>query len=113
PSRSGFRRRSFFRCWQSRRHELRTWDNHSYEPNRESSAILSFVWCHSVKRRFSLCHGRAFTLVELLVVITIFAVLATLLLPALANGKRQAQSATCISNVRQLGLAARMYFDEH
>jgi prepilin-type N-terminal cleavage/methylation domain-containing protein/prepilin-type processing-associated H-X9-DG protein len=57
--------------------------------------------------------GRAFTLVELLVTIAIVAVLAMLLLPALAQGKRSAQRAQCISNLRQLGIAARLYFDEH
>lgn len=58
-------------------------------------------------------HERAFTLVELLVVVAVIAVLAALLLPALANAKRQAQAVKCSSNLRQLGLAAQMYFDDH
>ena len=66
-----------------------------------------------MKRRSSSFHGRAFTLVELLVVVAVIAVLAALLLPPLANGKRAAQTAKCSSNLRQLGLAARMYLDDH
>ena len=56
---------------------------------------------------------RAFTLVELLVVVAIVAVLAALLLPAIVRAKHSAHAAKCISNLRQLGLAAQMYFDDH
>jgi prepilin-type N-terminal cleavage/methylation domain-containing protein/prepilin-type processing-associated H-X9-DG protein len=66
-----------------------------------------------VREKRSLLRGRGFTLVELLVVVAVIAVLAALLLPGLANGKRAAQSAKCMSNLRQLGLAAQMYFDDH
>jgi len=55
----------------------------------------------------------AFTLVELLVVIAIIGVLAALVLPALARSKATAQRAQCTSNLRQLGLATRMYWDEN
>jgi len=47
-----------------------------------------------------------FTLIELLVVIAIIAILAAMLLPALAAAKARAQSARCLSNVKQLDLAA-------
>lgn len=57
--------------------------------------------------------GRAFTLVELLVVIAILAILAALLLPTLVRSKDSAKRIQCIGNLRQLGLAAQLYWDDN
>jgi prepilin-type processing-associated H-X9-DG protein len=52
-------------------------------------------------------------LVELLVVVGIVGVLASLLLPALARSKENSRRVNCLSNLRQMGIAAQLYTEDH
>ncbi len=67
-------------------------------------------WCHAPDIR---CRSRAFTLGELLVVMAIIAVLASLLLPSLGRSKAKAYDTACVGNLRQLGIATRAYAGDH
>jgi len=55
---------------------------------------------------------RGFTFIELLVVITIIAILAAILFPVFARAREAARKAFCVSNIRQLGLAMLMYAND-
>lgn len=54
-----------------------------------------------------------FSLIELLVTMSIIAILASLLVPAVIVGTRRAGTVKCMSNLRQLGIAVRLYSSEH
>jgi len=56
---------------------------------------------------------KAFTLIELLVVIAIIAILAAVLFPVFATAREKARQTTCISNLKQIGLAAHQYMADY
>jgi prepilin-type N-terminal cleavage/methylation domain-containing protein len=56
--------------------------------------------------------ANGFTLIEVLVVITVIAILAAIIFPVYLQGREKARQTTCLSNLKQLGIAMRMYADD-
>ena len=69
-------------------------------------------WTLAAAANVKMMTKRAFTLIELLMVIAIIAILAALLLPVLARGKEKAQRVHCLNNEKQLDVGWQMYADE-
>ena len=70
-------------------------------------AILKIRYRQSVVKR------TGFTLVELLVVISIIALLLSILMPAMGKARKKAQSVVCMSNQRQIGLGMQLYLQDN
>ena len=71
--------------------------------------------CARRKQRLGICGAPrpAFTLIELLVVIAIIAILAAILFPVFAQARESARQTVCASNMKQIGLAMRMYCQDN
>lgn len=63
--------------------------------------------------RASSRESRAFTLLELMVVVAVIGILASLVLPPLSHAKSRGQSIYCLNNMRQMGLALHLYAGDH
>jgi prepilin-type N-terminal cleavage/methylation domain-containing protein/prepilin-type processing-associated H-X9-DG protein len=62
---------------------------------------------------FNIQNKRGFTLIELLVVVAIIGILAAILFPVFARARENARRASCMSNLKQMGLAVMMYVQDY
>ncbi len=82
-------------------------------PSRRSLTRNPNVDIHSVKQSGTRSPIKAFTLIELLIVIAIIAILAAILMPVFAQAREKARTTSCLSNLKQISNAVLMYAQDN